>query len=156
MRKKLVLSTTAAALVMAGAAMQGMLLPNSEAAPSAETIQLFVSGSEALRNVPDIGRPKRADRGIYVLVTNRGTTTLSFYGTDSGYLQQINEVARYGQWCYAWHDWCGTGKEDQFIKPGETVLINFNEWSEPEHERSLAVFVEVGTTRRGVVVVASE
>lgn len=69
---------------------------------------------------------------------------------------QYYGLFRRGLWRKANWDWCGTGKVDYSILPGQSVQLVVRFSDEERGERLLGKFLEVGTKRCGLIVLATE
>ena len=68
----------------------------------------------------------------------------------------IYRIFRKGLWRKANWDWCGTGKADYSILPGQSVQLTVRFSDEERGERMLGNFIEAGTNRCGLIVLATE
>ena len=112
--------------------------------------------ANALSNVPTIVSTTADGDDIRVTIKNDGDTTLQYYSAGPAGIQLFQEIQQSGEWKQASWDWCGTGKEQFEIEPGETVELIVDFWDEDSRERMLAIFTERGTDRMGLVVLAAE
>jgi hypothetical protein len=157
-RAKLCLGVAALCLALAAACVRFELFASPAAAPSAgwgrAGLQLF--GDELpLENIPVIVSTIRTPEGLTVKVANEGTTTLTYDSAGPSSIQLFQEFEELGKWLPENWDWCGTGKAEFELHPGEQVDLFVDFW-DVRRERMLAQFTEKGSQRSGLVVLASE
>ncbi|WP_417384972.1 hypothetical protein [Gimesia sp.] len=116
----------------------------------------YFEGTLPLKNRPQIISRKRVQDEIHVVVKNSGQTSLEYEGTFSDGIRLYQEIFRRGLWRKANWDWCGTGKADYSILPGQSVQLTVRFSDEERGERLLGKFTEAGTNRCGLIVLATE
>lgn len=123
--------------------------------PSIEWDGMFSTTGDSLTNQPIVVSTLREGNEVTVTVANQGTTALCYRAVGRSGIQVFWELEDWGQWTQAGWDWCGMGKENFELPPGDQVALSFN-FEDPRRERMLGNFGEKGTERRGLVVLACE
>ncbi|WP_145231146.1 hypothetical protein [Gimesia algae] len=116
----------------------------------------FFEGTLPLKNRPQIISRKQVQDEVHVVVKNSGQTSLGYRSAGPDSIQTYQEIFRRGLWRKANWDWCGTGKADYSILPGQSVQLTVRFSDEERGERMLGKFIEVGTNRCGLIVLAVE
>ncbi|WP_278471195.1 hypothetical protein [Gimesia maris] len=116
----------------------------------------YFEGTLPLKNRPQIISRKKVQDEVHVVVKNTGNTTLVYLSAGPDCIQTYQEVFRRGLWRKANWDWCGTGKADYSILPGQSVQLTVRFSDEERGERLLGKFTEAGTNRCGLIVLATE
>ncbi|WP_417392076.1 hypothetical protein [Gimesia sp.] len=116
----------------------------------------FFEGTLPLKNRPQIISRKKVQDEIHVVLQNTGQTTLIYRSAGPEFIQTYQEIFRRGLWRKANWDWCGTGKTDYSILPGQSVQLVVRFSDEERGERLLGKFIEAGTKRCGLIVLATE
>lgn len=109
-----------------------------------------------LLNAPSVAASFRRGSELFVKVTNGGDTVLTYYGASRHHAQWFQETQQHGIWRKGLWDWCGTGKSDFELLPGESVDLVVRFADRGLRERVLTRFTEKGTDRAALVVLATE
>lgn len=102
-------------------------------------------------SVDDISRTRAK-----ITVSNTGNTTLCYSGYGSKHLRTFQELYCNGKWTMHDWEWCGTGASEFQILPNDSVSFEIWFRDDERRERVLGCFVEKGTNRSGLVILATE
>ena len=91
-----------------------------------------------------------------VELTNAGDENLIYLGSNESNFQEWIEVDEKGIWVPETWDWCGFGKEEQNVRPGETVRFTVRLDHSPKRERILVCLTGELTNQRELVELACE
>src|SRR5438270_12499101 len=95
-----------------------------------------------LQNTPIVLSVAIDERGVFTAtVLNEGTTTLTYYSAGRSGIMLFQEFEEQGAWVPGSWDWCGTGKSDFELAPGEEVRLEGQFWG-LRRERMLGEFTE--------------
>jgi hypothetical protein len=130
------------------------IFANPSAEPASGWRDMFADDMP-LQNVPQIMATAIDSNGVTVTVANCGETTLRYLATSPSDIQLFQEREIMGMWASGTFDWCGLGKEDYDLAPGQQIPLAVEFW-DPGRERMLASFTEKETNRCGMIVPASE
>jgi hypothetical protein len=108
-----------------------------------------------LENAPVIVATVKHAGAATVTVRNQGTTILTYSSAGRSGIQLFREFEEWGKWAPAGWDWCGTGKEDFELAPGDQVELAVDFW-DIRRERMLACFTDETTNQSGLIVLAAE
>lgn len=123
-----------------------------------------IEGYEPLLNSPKIISRKKVGNEIHVVIKNTGSTTLQYsavgrnprFNVGPDHIRLYQEVDESGKWQRGYLDFCGTGKEMFDVKPNESAELMIIFWDPEKRERMSGLFIAKETSRRGVVVLATE
>lgn len=116
----------------------------------------FFKDTLPLKNRPSIVSRKKVQGEVHVVVKNSGETPLEYYGTFRDHIQLYQEIFRRGLWRKSNVDWCCLGKEKYTLLPGQSVKFRLTYSDEERGERLLGEFREAGTSRCGLIILATE
>lgn len=125
-------------------------------APDPASRDMFLSGRQPLLNVPQVVSVVNDGDQCEVTVKNIGSAPIGYYSAGASHIQLVQEVFDSAKWTLATWDWCGTGKSDQVLNPGESVVLVVMFWDHRKRERMLGQFWEPGTLRSSLVTLAAE
>ena len=130
--------------------------PANEDLPSADWKQVFGNQPESLTNYPAISIIESRGDTCRVKATNQGRTILLYEGYGPSNAAIYQEFWKNEEWNCGEYTWCGTGLDWYELRPNQSVELIAVFRDSNKRERLLAEFSEMGTTRRGLIVLAAE
>tara|TARA_R110002167_G_scaffold347786_1_gene558781 strand:- start:626 stop:1066 length:441 start_codon:yes stop_codon:yes gene_type:complete len=113
--------------------------------PDSSWLESLFREERVLKNLPEVVSRKRVRGKVVVTIWNSGEALLHYSSVGPSEIQLFQEIDMAGSWQSCSWDWCGMGKENFDLKPGDTAELKVRFWDTRRRERMLGHFTEVGT-----------